>query len=53
MTIRELYEWAYREGVEDCELVVRDRDGWQTSYIEPTINHITYSNGIERDEVEL
>lgn len=53
MTIQQLYDWACREGVEDCELIVKDSNGSDTSYIEPTINHFKYSNGIEYDEVEL
>lgn len=53
MTIQQLYDWACREGVEDCELIVRDSNGSETCYIEPTINHIKYPNGIEYDEVEL
>ena len=53
MTIQELYDWACREGVEDCELTVRDSNGSETSCIEPTIHHLKYSNGVEYDEVEL
>lgn len=53
MTIQELYDWACREGVEDCDLIVKDFDGWNTSYIEPYIVHHKYENGTEYNEVEL
>ena len=53
MTIAELYEWAVREGVEDCDISVRGSDGCQTTYIEPTIEHHKYLNGTEYLEVEL
>lgn len=53
MTIKELYEWAIREGVEDADLVVRDYYGSTTSYIEPTIIHHRCVDDSEYDEVEL
>ena len=53
MTIKELYEWAVREHVENVDLVVRDLDGSETSYIEPNIVRHTYPNGQEYVEVEL
>ena len=53
MTIFQLYEWACREGVEDCDLIVRDTDGSKTSYIEPTIEYHKCANGMEYVEVEL
>ena len=53
MTVKELYEWAVREGVEDADLVVREFDGSQTSYIEPYIVHHNCENGMKYVEVEL
>lgn len=37
MTIKELYEWAIQNNVENADIVVYDYDGAKTSYIEPTI----------------
>ena len=53
MTIAELYEWACREGVENCDLVVRGLDGSQTYYIVADIVHHVCSDGTEYIEVEL
>jgi len=53
MTIAELYEWACSEGVENCDLVVRDFAGSQTCYIAPEIVRHVYSDGTEYAEVEL
>lgn len=53
MTIAELYEWACSEGVENCDLVVRDYDGCQTSYIDPDIVRHVYPDGTEYAEIEL
>ena len=53
MTIRELYEWALREGVVDCDIIVRDIDGDRTCYVEPTIERHSVPNGVEYIEVEL
>ena len=53
MTIAELYEWACSKGVENCDLIVRDFSGSQTSYIDPDIVQSVYSDGTEYTEVEL
>ena len=53
MTIQELYDWACREGVENCDLAVKDSDGCNTSYIEPYITYHNCENGTEYTEVEL
>ena len=46
MTIRELYEWAEFNGVEDYEIIVKDNFGSQTSYVVPEIDN-------KKKEVEL
>ena len=53
MTIQELYDWAVREGVENCDLVVCTPDGDTTHYILPEIVTHTYQNGDKYKEVEL
>ena len=37
MTIKELYEWAIKNNVEDSDIVVYDYNGERNSNIEPTI----------------
>ena len=53
MTIYQLYQWAVENHVEDCELSVRDSDGWYTNNIEPEIITHKYENGYAFKEVEL
>jgi len=50
MTIKELYEWAKNNEVEDCDLVVRDFRGSYTYGIIPEV--VEYSDGSKK-EVEL
>lgn len=37
MTIKELYEWAVQNGVENCDLVVRDYSGSETYNVLPEV----------------
>ena len=53
MTIKELYEWACREGVENCDIVAYDYYGSKSNNVEPCIEHNKYQNGIEYVEVEI
>lgn len=52
MSIRDLFEWAINEGVEDADLIVRDSYGSTTTYIEPYIIRHNF-DGTEYIEVEL
>ena len=52
MTVKELYEWAVKEGVENCNIIVVDR--YDVEYdIEPRINKCTYQDGTECCDVEI
>ena len=53
MTIKELYEWACREGVENCDIVAYDYYGSKSNNVEPCVEHNKYQNGIEYIEVEI
>lgn len=53
MTIQELYDWACKEEVENCDIVVLGIDGCKNNFPEPYIEHHKYSNGIEYIEIEL
>lgn len=46
MTIKELYEWAEFNDVEDYEIIVKNDFGSKTSYVAPEINN-------KKKEVEL
>ena len=46
MTIRELYEWAEMNDVEDYEIIVNDNFGSKTSYVVPEIDN-------KKKEIEL
>lgn len=50
MTIKELYEWAKNNDVEDCDLEVRDFRGSYTYNVVPEV--VEYSDGSKK-EVEL
>lgn len=50
MTIKELYEWAVNNEVEDCDLVVRDFTGSYTYNVIPEV--VEYGDG-ENKDVEL
>lgn len=50
MTIKELYEWAVNNEVEDCNLVVRDYIGSYTYNVIPEV--VEYGDGKNKD-VEL
>lgn len=39
MTIKELYEWAIENHVEDFEISVCQKDGCYSTYIEPYIRY--------------
>lgn len=52
MTIRELYEWAIKKGVEDADLIIRDIFGSTTKYVKPFIVRHNL-DGTEYIEVEL
>lgn len=50
MTIQELYEWAIKNGTEDCDLVVRDFTGSYTYNVIPEV--VEYGDE-ENKDVEL
>ena len=37
MTIKELYEWAVKNKVENCDLTIPDRFGCYTDIVQPEI----------------
>lgn len=39
MTVKELYEWAIENHVEEYDLLVTDFSGTSTLWIQPEINH--------------
>ena len=52
MTIKELYNWAVKNNVEDCDISVRDYSGSYSSNVEPEIvNH--QNNETNWIEIEL
>ena len=53
MTIKELYDWAIENEVEDVDLLIRDCDGSYTYFVEPIVILRTCVNGTTYKEVEL
>ena len=51
MTAKELFEWALNNGIENCNLVVRDIEGNETKDFKPIIiKHTDYTEIELRDE---
>lgn len=53
MTIKELYEWAKKNGVEDCDLIIRDYAGSYTYNVLPEVVEYKNYDGEWEKEVEL
>ena len=53
MTIKELYEWAKNNEVEDCDLVVRGFTGSYTYNVLPEVVEYKNYDGEWEKEVEL